>query len=45
MISEPDDDERDVTGEPVETEDGVVVPHQQNAGPGNVDPRGAQPDQ
>ncbi len=46
LQDETGDDIREYTGEPVETEEGlVVVPQQQNAGPGNVDEGGAQPEQ
>jgi hypothetical protein len=45
LEDETGDDIREYTGEPVETDEGVVVPQQQNAGPGNVDEGGAQPEQ
>jgi hypothetical protein len=38
------DDIREYTGEPVETEDGWVVPQQQNVGPGNEVGGGEWPD-
>jgi hypothetical protein len=38
------EDIRQYTGEPVETEEGVVIPQQQNAGPGNVAGGGEWPD-
>jgi hypothetical protein len=38
------DDIREYTGEPVETEEGWVVPQQQNVGPGNMAGGGEWPD-
>ena len=38
------DDIREYTGEPVETDDGWVVPQQQNVGPGNEVGGGEWPD-
>jgi hypothetical protein len=38
------EDIRQYTGEPVETEEGTVIPRQQNAGPGNVAGGGEWPD-
>jgi hypothetical protein len=44
LIDEEGDDIREYTGEPVETEEGWVLPQQQNAGPGNVAGGGEWPD-
>ena len=38
------EDIRQYTGEPVETEEGTVIPRQQNAGPGNIAGGGEWPD-
>ena len=38
------DDIREYTGEPVETEEGWVIPQQQNVGPGNMAGGGEWPD-
>jgi hypothetical protein len=50
LVDEEGEDIRQYTGEPVETEEGWVVPHQQNVGPGSMagggeypDPRSKQP--
>jgi hypothetical protein len=43
-IDEDGDDIREYTGEPVETEEGWVLPQQQNAGPGNIAGGGEWPD-
>ncbi len=44
LEDEDGEDIRQYTGEPVETEDGWVVPQQQNAGTGNVAGGGEWPD-
>jgi len=44
LIDEDGDDIRQYTGEPVETEDGWVLPVQQNVGPGNEAGQGEYPD-
>ena len=44
LVDEDGDDIREYTGEPVETEEGWVVPQQQNAGPGNMAGGGEWPD-
>jgi hypothetical protein len=44
LIDAEGDDIREYTGEPVETEEGWVLPQQQNAGPGNIAGGGEWPD-
>jgi len=44
LTDEDGDDIREYTGEPVETDDGWVVPQQQNVGPGNEVGGGEWPD-
>ena len=44
LTDEEGDDIREYTGEPVETEEGWVLPQQQNAGPGNMAGGGEWPD-
>jgi hypothetical protein len=44
LIDEDGDDIREYTGEPVETEEGWVLPQQQNVGPGNMAGGGEWPD-
>lgn len=44
LIDEDGDDVRMYTGEPVETEEGWVLPRQQNVGPGNEAGGGEFPD-
>jgi hypothetical protein len=44
LLDEDGDDIRQYTGEPVETEEGVVIPQQQNVGPGNQAGGGEWPD-
>ena len=44
LLDEEGDDIREYTGEPVETEEGWVVPQQQTAGPGNIAGGGEWPD-
>jgi hypothetical protein len=44
LLDEDGDDIREYTGEPVETEEGWVVPQQQNVGPGNMAGGGEWPD-
>jgi hypothetical protein len=44
LIDEDGDDIREYTGEPVETEEGWVMPQQQNVGPGNMAGGGEWPD-
>ena len=44
LLDEDGEDIRQYTGEPVETEEGWVTPHQQNVGPGNMAGGGEFPD-
>jgi hypothetical protein len=44
LLDEDGDDIREYTGEPVETEEGWVLPQQQNVGPGNMAGGGEWPD-
>lgn len=44
LTDETGDDIREYTGEPVETEDGWVIPVQQNVGPDNMAGQGEFPD-
>lgn len=44
LVDDDGDDIREYTGEPVETEDGWVIPVQQNVGPGNMAGQGEFPD-
>jgi len=44
LLDETGDDIREYTGEPVETEDGWVIPVQQNVGPDNTAGQGEFPD-
>jgi hypothetical protein len=44
LLDEDGEDIRQYTGEPVETEEGWVTPHQQNVGPGNMAGGGEWPD-
>lgn len=44
LLDEDGDDIREYTGEPVETDEGTVIPQQQNVGPGNEAGGGEWPD-
>lgn len=44
LLDEQGEDIRQYTGEPVETDEGWVIPHQQNVGPGNMAGGGEWPD-
>jgi hypothetical protein len=44
LLDEDGEDIRQYTGEPVETEEGWVIPQQQNVGPGNEAGGGEWPD-
>ncbi|MFN0092430.1 MAG: hypothetical protein ACKVWR_19530 [Acidimicrobiales bacterium] len=44
LLDAEGDDIREYTGEPVETDQGVVIPQQQNVGPGNQAGGGEYPD-
>jgi hypothetical protein len=44
LLDAEGEDIRQYTGEPVETEEGTVIPRQQNAGPGNIAGGGEWPD-
>jgi hypothetical protein len=44
LLDDDGEDIRQYTGEPVETEEGWVTPHQQNVGPGNMAGGGEWPD-
>jgi hypothetical protein len=44
ILDDEGEDIRQYTGEPVETEEGTVIPRQQNAGPGTIAGGGEWPD-